>query len=88
MTRTRENQTLCRLLRSLRVDAALRQQDLAKRLGVGQSFVSKYESGERRLDVFELREICHACGVTLGTFIERLEAHLAIPIECEPTSDS
>lgn len=66
----------------------MRQQDLADRLGVGQSFVSKYESGERRLDLFELREICEACGVPLGAFVERFEARLATPPECDPTRDS
>ena len=47
--------------------------ELASRLGVPQSFVSKYESGERRLDVLELRLVCQAVGVTLQEFVRRLE---------------
>lgn len=39
------------------------QQDLAERLRRPQSFVSKYESGERRLSVVELVEVSDALGV-------------------------
>ena len=40
-----------------RKDAELTQQELAERLKKPQSFVAKYEGGERRLDVIELQEI-------------------------------
>lgn len=43
------------------------------RLGRAQSFVSKYESGERRLDVVELQEICQAVGVQLRDFVRQYE---------------
>lgn len=61
------------LLRLARVDAGLRQVDLAHRVGQPQSFVSKYESGERRLDLLELRQICEAVGMSLGEFVRRFE---------------
>ncbi len=61
------------LLRQMRKDAGLRQTDLAKKLGEPQSFVSRYESGERRLDVLELKCICSILGVSLNDFIKRLE---------------
>lgn len=61
------------LVRQMRIDAGLRQADLADRLGEPQSFVSRYESGERRLDVLELRQICRVLGVPLVDFIKRLE---------------
>jgi transcriptional regulator with XRE-family HTH domain len=61
------------LLRQARLDAGLRQADLARKLGEPQSFVSKYESGERRLDLLELREICAALGLSLTEFVRRLE---------------
>ena len=51
---TPEQQVLLLLLRDMRAEAGLRQSDLALRLGRPQSFVSKYEVGERRLDVLEL----------------------------------
>ncbi len=64
------------LLRELRQDAGLRQQDLAARLGEPQSFVSKYESGERRLDVLELIQICSALGISFGELVMKLEDRL------------
>ena len=50
-------------LREARETAGLTQAGLARVLGKPQSFVSKYETGERRLDVIELAEICSALGV-------------------------
>ncbi|OFJ47798.1 transcriptional regulator [Janthinobacterium lividum] len=41
----------------------LTQTELANRLGKPQSFVSKYESGERRLDLVEFLVVCAALGV-------------------------
>lgn len=64
------------LLRQMRLDAGLRQADLAQKLRQPQSFVSKYESGERRIDILELRGICRALGVTLADFVRRLEEDL------------
>jgi transcriptional regulator with XRE-family HTH domain len=64
------------LLRGIRVDAGLTQSELASRLARDQTFVSKYESGERRLDVLELREVCQAIGVEFVTFIRKLDKKL------------
>lgn len=61
------------LLRQVRVDAGLRQVDLAERLGQPQSVVSKNEAGERRVDLIELRRICNAVGITIAEFVERFE---------------
>ena len=71
-----EHERFRELLREARVQAGLTQLDLASRLGVPQSFVSKYESGERRLDVLELRLVCQAVGVPLQVFVRRLEKRL------------
>lgn len=67
---------LQRLLRHLRKKADLRQQDVADLIGEPQSFVSKYESGERRLDVLELREVCQVLGISLAQFVAQLEKRL------------
>lgn len=67
------------LLRRLREDAGLRQVDLAALLGRPQSFVSKVEAGERRLDIIELRTICRHLGTTLPSFVRRLEDELRPP---------
>ena len=47
--------------------------EVAKRLDEPQSFVSKYEQGERRLDVIELRQVAEALGSSLLAVVERLE---------------
>jgi transcriptional regulator with XRE-family HTH domain len=69
-----EYQRLCALLRELRQEAGLTQVQVAAELDVPQSFVSKYESGERRLDVIELGHVAQALGVTVRVVLERLEA--------------
>jgi len=64
---------LSRLLREHRERARLRQVDVAERLNEPQSFVSKYESGERRLDIVELRQVCAALEVPFIEFIQEFE---------------
>lgn len=67
-------QTLTReLLKNIRLEAQLTQSELAYRLKKPQSYVSKYESGERRLDIVEIREICLSLNLTLSIFGQRLE---------------
>ncbi len=68
---SRRYEHLRTLLLALRKEAGLRQIELAARLGCPQSFVSKYESGQRRLDLIELDAICEALGIPLDEFIER-----------------
>lgn len=62
-----------RILIEMRLEAGLRQSDLAKMLCQPQSFISKYESGERILDFLELNQICIAMGFTIKEFIWRFE---------------
>ena len=64
------------LLKEARREAGLNQVELAKKLKRPQSFVSKYENGERRLDMVELREICQALKIPLPTFTKRFEKSL------------
>lgn len=59
---TPEQQLLRELLVAARDRAGLTQQKLAKRLGKPQSFVAKYEGGERRLDVIEFIVIAREIG--------------------------
>jgi transcriptional regulator with XRE-family HTH domain len=67
---------LQKLLRQSRIDTGLNQVELAKKLNRPQSFVSKYESGERRLDLVELRQICQALKISLTEFVKRFEKSL------------
>jgi transcriptional regulator with XRE-family HTH domain len=68
-----ERERLRSLLKELRKETGLRQVDLAQRLGKPQSYVSKYESGEKTLDVLEAREVCEALGIRLSDFVKELE---------------
>ncbi len=61
------------LLRDLRLERELRQTDIAERLGETQSYVSRYEKGEQRLDLVELRAICRVLDVSLSDVVARLE---------------
>jgi transcriptional regulator with XRE-family HTH domain len=71
-----EQETLQELLRQGREEAGLTQIDVAQKLKRPQSFVSKYESGERRLDILELRQVCWVLGVSLKDFVMLLESRL------------
>ena len=62
---------LAALLRQVRLDANLTQLQLAEKIGQTQSYVSKYENGEQRLDLLELEAVCKAVGITLTDFVER-----------------
>lgn len=61
------------LLRLVRKEQGVIQTVLAERLKKPQSYVSKIESSEQRMDLVELQEWCHACGVDLQSFIKRFE---------------
>lgn len=49
-------------LRAERKKLGLTQEELAKKLGIYRTFVSKYERGERRLDVIEFFALAEAMG--------------------------
>ena len=70
---TREQQRLVDLLRTIREEAGLTQVQLAKKLRRPQSFVSRFESGQRRVDLVELKAICEALGTSLLDFVGRFE---------------
>lgn len=55
----------------------LSQQELADKLGRPQSFVSKYERGERRLDVIEFLHVARALGLSATDIISKLERALS-----------
>jgi transcriptional regulator with XRE-family HTH domain len=76
-TFTREYKTLCRELKVARERASVTQSELAHRLKETQSEISKFERGERRLDVIQLRRWCRALGISLVEFVESLEEMLS-----------
>lgn len=64
------------LLKELRESKGVTQAQLAKRLEIPQSYVSKYETGERRLDFVETAEICEALGVKTADFANLFESRV------------
>ena len=58
---------LIEALAAARRKAGLNQTELAERLGKRQQFVSKYESGERRLDFVEVLDVAKALGIPVET---------------------
>lgn len=71
-----EQIVLQKLLRKLRNERGYLQAELAERLQKYQTFVSHYETGEKMLDLPELRQVCGALGVSLTEFIKRYEEEL------------
>lgn len=59
------------LLRQVRIQRGLSQRTLGKLLSKPQSFVSKVETCERRLDVIEVTEWCIALQVGLEAVLPR-----------------
>lgn len=57
------------ILRQLRLNKNLTQKELSLKLGEPQSYISKYESGEQRLDFLEIEKICLALNISLLDFI-------------------
>lgn len=61
-------------LTKARISKNMTQTEVANKLGKPQSFVSKYESGERRLDVIEFIEICKSLDIDPIKIIREIEA--------------
>lgn len=68
---------LLRLLKKAREDAGVTQIELAKRLKNTQTFVSKVERGERRLDVIDLIDLLEALGSNPQSFVKLLLSEIA-----------
>ena len=63
---------MLRLLKSARVAAGITQTDLAVRLAKPQSYVSKFERGERSIDLVEFLQIVRAIGSEPHRIIEQV----------------
>lgn len=67
---TESHKYLVNQLIKARKQAKLRQQDAARRLGRTQSYVSKIESGQRRIDTVQLKEIAAVYKKKIRFFIK------------------
>lgn len=72
-TFSREYKVFSQLLRECRREAGVSQVELAARLKETQSEISKFERGERRLDLVQLGWWCKALGCSLSDFVGRYE---------------
>ncbi|EKT4479194.1 helix-turn-helix transcriptional regulator [Pseudomonas putida] len=68
-----EHKALVDLLRKHRIAAGLTQVQCSKALNHPQSFMSDVESGTRRLDIVQLRDLCSVLGTSLTELVEELE---------------
>jgi len=67
---SKEHRSLVERLRKARKEKGLDQSDVAKLLGVSQSFVSKMESGQRRIDIVQLKTFARIYGKNIDYFIK------------------
>ena len=72
----KEYSFLLRQLRAARKDKGVTQTQMAHKLRETQSFVSKCERGERRLDAVELRTWCGALGISFLAFLGEFDRSL------------
>jgi transcriptional regulator with XRE-family HTH domain len=79
---SRKYERLRAVLVAARKDAGLTQAQLAKKLSRPQSFVSKYENGERRLDVVEYIDVARALNLDPAALLQRISGS---PAKGEPS---
>ena len=66
---SKEYKVVLERLRKARLEAGLTQSQVAKKLGHHQSYVSKIESGERRVDVVELNKFAKLYSKSVSYFL-------------------
>lgn len=71
-----EYRVLIDCLKSYRLQSKMTQQELAALLGCSQTYISKYEQSQKRLDIIEVRKICNCLGVDLIELISEFEERL------------
>lgn len=71
---TKRQRQLCDLLKTARKNAGLTQGDVAKRLHTFTSYVSRYERGDRRLDVIEFLAVADALKVDPAALLAKVKA--------------
>lgn len=76
-----EYEVFLQILKRHRIEAGLTQVECSKALGRPQSFMSDVERGSRRLDIIQLRDLCHALGFDLPTLVLEFERALQAPTQ-------
>ncbi|PMY44722.1 MULTISPECIES: helix-turn-helix domain-containing protein [Pseudomonas] len=73
----REHDVLLSLLKKHRKEAGLTQVECSKALERPQSFMSDVETGSRRLDIVQLRDLCEVLGIGLAELVVEFEKSLS-----------
>lgn len=64
------------ILKEKRIEVGITQQQLSEMLGCTQGYVSKYEQGQVRLDIIEIKRVCEALGWSLTEYVIKLEQEI------------
>lgn len=67
---TKEYKIIIQKLKKARQSASLKQKEVAKKLGKPQSYISKIESGERRIDIVELKQLAKIYKKDISYFLK------------------
>jgi len=60
-------------LREARAAAGLSQRAVAARIGKPQSYIHKWECGQRQLNLVDLRDLCNALEISFVHFVSELD---------------
>lgn len=63
-------------LRAAREKAGLSQRAVAARIGKPQSYIHKWECGQRQLNLIDLRDVCVALDIPIVEFVRELDEEL------------
>lgn len=74
MSNRGQYEIFCHLLVEARQKKGFKQSDLAGKLGRHQSYISKYETGERRLDVIEFLDVCYALSIKPESILKQMRS--------------
>jgi transcriptional regulator with XRE-family HTH domain len=69
---TKRHQRLVEILLDARKQAGIRQAELARRVGKTQTFVARFEAGQRRIDTIELLALCRIIGLDPVKVVRKL----------------
>ena len=67
---SKEYKNIIERLKTARLNAGLKQEDIASKLKKPQSYISKIERGERRVDITELKELAKIYKKNINFFVE------------------
>ncbi len=67
---TKEHKYTVDQLKRARLETGLGQEDVARLINKSQSYISKIESGQRRIDIVQLKQLARAYSKDISYFIK------------------